>query len=139
MNGILPSKRKTVLRRDGHRCLVCRRDHFLTMDHLIARSRGGGNANTNLITLCGYCNQQKGPMSLLKWLHVLAKAWGCEREEAFVRLVRRIHQLPKETQIPAGNLVDLVRSYVIEVNRGGIAIEAWLVRLQDRNTEVANA
>lgn len=33
---------------------------LMTQDHIIPRSRGGGNAQINLQTMCYFCNQRKG-------------------------------------------------------------------------------
>lgn len=55
------SKRRTVLARDGHRCVMCgcADETLLTLDHVIPRSRGGPNSNDNLQTLCRACNEAK--------------------------------------------------------------------------------
>lgn len=34
-------------------------DHFLTIDHLIPKSKGGGNEIWNLGTMCNKCNNEK--------------------------------------------------------------------------------
>jgi 5-methylcytosine-specific restriction endonuclease McrA len=48
-----------VLRRDGHTCAYCcgRAD---TVDHLLPRSRGGGDTWFNLVAACRSCNGLKG-------------------------------------------------------------------------------
>jgi 5-methylcytosine-specific restriction endonuclease McrA len=57
-----PAKRITrdgVLRRDGYTCLYCggRAD---TVDHVLPRSRGGGDNWFNLVAACQPCNGLKG-------------------------------------------------------------------------------
>jgi 5-methylcytosine-specific restriction endonuclease McrA len=57
-----PSNRVTrdgVLSRDGHTCVYCagRAD---TVDHLLPRSRGGGDTWFNLVAACQSCNGLKG-------------------------------------------------------------------------------
>jgi len=55
--------RRLLFRRDRNICLYCGQkfsNHFLTIDHVIARSRGGGNSWSNLVTACLRCNQRKG-------------------------------------------------------------------------------
>lgn len=49
-----------VLARDGHRCRYCRSRSHLSVDHLIARSRGGLDEMRNLVTACRSCNSRKG-------------------------------------------------------------------------------
>lgn len=59
----LENKRRRVYERDGHRCVECGRpeseENPLTIDHIIPRSRGGTDAETNLQTMCFRCNQEK--------------------------------------------------------------------------------
>lgn len=51
--------REGVLSRDGHTCVYCvgRAD---TVDHLLPRSRGGGDTWFNLVAACQACNGLKG-------------------------------------------------------------------------------
>lgn len=53
--------------RDGYRCQYCDRHQrelrgreFLTRDHVIPLSRGGGNTWVNVVTACSPCNNRKG-------------------------------------------------------------------------------
>lgn len=73
---MLPRQRKlAVFARDGHRCVQCggrfpvpqsgvnwmrSMGNFLTVDHVIPRSKGGVNAMWNLVAMCYDCNQAKG-------------------------------------------------------------------------------
>lgn len=53
--------RRTVLRRDGFKCVDCKHtDKPLHVDHIIPLSRGGTNHLENLQTLCDECNLGKG-------------------------------------------------------------------------------
>lgn len=53
--------RKNILRRDGHRCQYCgTTSPPLTVDHIIPRSRGGGDQWENLVCACIHCNNKKG-------------------------------------------------------------------------------
>jgi 5-methylcytosine-specific restriction endonuclease McrA len=63
VNEIAPRKRN-IIWRDKNQCQYCGQ-HFnsrdLTIDHIIPRSRGGGNTWLNLTACCKDCNQKKGP------------------------------------------------------------------------------
>jgi hypothetical protein len=55
--GIIRAK---VYERDGHRCLKCGTPEDLTLDHILAISKGGKWTVKNLQTLCEKCNNEKG-------------------------------------------------------------------------------
>jgi hypothetical protein len=57
--GVPESVRVAVIERDGKRCLRCRSTRDLTVDHIVPRSRGGSNDESNLQTLCRKCNSAK--------------------------------------------------------------------------------
>lgn len=53
--------RKNIFRRDSYKCLYCgRSDIPLTVDHIIPKSKGGGDSWENLATACVKCNNIKG-------------------------------------------------------------------------------
>lgn len=58
------SVRWRILNRDGHRCAGCGRGPatglVLEVDHIVPVSRGGGNEESNLRTLCRACNGGRG-------------------------------------------------------------------------------
>ena len=61
-NGSTRQWRKTraaVLKRDGHRCFYCGK-RATTVDHLRPLSRGGTDAEANLVAACTDCNTAKG-------------------------------------------------------------------------------
>lgn len=65
--GIRPSRRFSVLERDGFRCVYCgasAKDARLTVDHRIAVANGGTDALDNLVTACEECNLGKGARSV---------------------------------------------------------------------------
>lgn len=51
--------RSGVLARDGRCCAYCG-GPASTIDHVLPRSRGGGNSWLNTMAACGGCNQRKG-------------------------------------------------------------------------------
>lgn len=57
----IPLTRRNILERDRHTCQYCRyKGEQLTLDHVIPRSRGGGDSWENLVTACVRCNVKKG-------------------------------------------------------------------------------
>lgn len=57
----IPLTRRNVLERDRHTCQYCNyKGDDLTLDHIIPRSRGGGDSWDNLVTACMRCNIKKG-------------------------------------------------------------------------------
>lgn len=57
----IPLTRRNILERDHHSCQYCSyKGEQLTLDHVIPRSRGGGDSWENLVTACVRCNVKKG-------------------------------------------------------------------------------
>lgn len=57
----IPLTRRNLLHRDGHSCQYCGYSgDDLTLDHVVPRSRGGGDAWENIVTACVRCNVKKG-------------------------------------------------------------------------------
>jgi 5-methylcytosine-specific restriction endonuclease McrA len=57
----IPLTRKNILERDRQTCQYCqKRGEQLTIDHILPRSRGGGDSWENLVTACMRCNVHKG-------------------------------------------------------------------------------
>lgn len=59
----VPPTRAAVMLRDGYTCQYCGTApgrHWLTVDHVLPRSRGGRHDWDNLVTACTRCNQKKG-------------------------------------------------------------------------------
>lgn len=53
--------RRNILHRDSYTCQYCGvRRHDLTIDHIIPRSRGGGDTWDNVTAACLKCNVKKG-------------------------------------------------------------------------------
>jgi 5-methylcytosine-specific restriction endonuclease McrA len=52
--------RKSIHMRDGNKCVYCHSTRNLTIDHIIPKSRGGGDTYSNLVSACNYCNTKKG-------------------------------------------------------------------------------
>ena len=56
---IRPS-RDMIYKRDKHKCQYCGSTKRLTIDHVIPKSRGGGDTWENLVVACSSCNVKKG-------------------------------------------------------------------------------
>lgn len=72
-------QRQRIKDRDGWRCVFCAESSDLTVDHVVPLSRGGVNADLNLVCCCNACNAQKG--SLLPW-EFLIKRFGISQSTA---------------------------------------------------------
>ena len=66
--GVVPPTRRSVLHRDGHRCVYCG-GQADTVDHIQPRSRGGRHEWTNVASACARCNHRKADhlLSELRW------------------------------------------------------------------------
>lgn len=57
----IPLTRRNILHRDSHSCQYCGyTGEELTLDHVIPRSRRGGDSWENIVTACVRCNVRKG-------------------------------------------------------------------------------
>lgn len=57
----LAFSKKNILRRDDYTCQYCgEREHPLTVDHVLPKSRGGKTTWTNIVVACKPCNLRKG-------------------------------------------------------------------------------
>jgi len=57
-----------VLDRDGYKCHYCGETECLTIDHVVPRSKGGTNEQSNLLTACHGCNASKGAKSYSEYM-----------------------------------------------------------------------
>ena len=55
----LKINRNRIFKRDNHKCSYCGSSKNLTIDHILPKSRGGGNTWLNLTTCCKNCNRIK--------------------------------------------------------------------------------
>jgi hypothetical protein len=49
-------------------CCYCGAREYLSVDHLIARNRGGADRGENMVWACRSCNSSKGASDVLEWL-----------------------------------------------------------------------
>ncbi len=56
----IPFNKKNVLTRDGFKCAYCGKSKkYLTIDHVIPKSRGGTTSFENCVASCNLCNARK--------------------------------------------------------------------------------
>lgn len=65
--GLHPPKKTRIFERDGWKCVYCGSTENLSLDHVKARSTGGGDEDSNLVTACRPCNSSKGNRPLSVW------------------------------------------------------------------------
>lgn len=58
--GISPKIREAVFKQSGYACVRCGLRDRLTVDHIVAWSKGGVHDISNFQTLCWPCNMRKG-------------------------------------------------------------------------------
>ncbi|MBW4639730.1 MAG: HNH endonuclease [Gloeocapsa sp. UFS-A4-WI-NPMV-4B04] len=71
----------------NHRCAYCgSNSKRLTLDHVLASSKGGIDSWSNLVPACAKCNGSKGSKNLTDWYRV---SLPCYSEERFQRILNR--------------------------------------------------
>lgn len=65
--GQMAPKRRRIFERDGWKCVYCGSKERLTIDHVLARSRGGDDLESNLATACHSCNSSKSNKPVESW------------------------------------------------------------------------
>lgn len=71
---ISTSTRNYIFKRDNNICLYCKKRFCkfdLSVDHIIPRSKGGSNEESNLTTSCHKCNNEKGNLDLNEYLYII--------------------------------------------------------------------
>jgi 5-methylcytosine-specific restriction endonuclease McrA len=56
----IPMTRRNIMHRDAETCQYCGKRSDLTLDHVLPRSRGGGDHWENVVVACLRCNVTKG-------------------------------------------------------------------------------
>lgn len=71
----------------NHCCAYCgSKSKRLTLDHVLASSKGGVNSWFNLVPACAKCNSSKGSKNLTDWYTV---SLPCYRKERLQRIINR--------------------------------------------------
>jgi HNH endonuclease len=102
MNWLRQDKRLAIYLRDGLACVYCGASMEdgarLTLDHVIAHSRGGSDDATNVVTCCATCNSSRGnkilrtwarPAAIVRVRHFTRQPIVAERVEAKKLIARR--------------------------------------------------
>ena len=117
-------KRKKIYIRDGHTCVYCERsiytthDMLLTVDHVLARSLGGTNDASNLVTACLECNLAKLSKTVAAFLRELTdRGVDARRVARNIKNARR-RKLPLLTKHQMGRVR---KQNYLEQNRGRAA------------------
>jgi 5-methylcytosine-specific restriction endonuclease McrA len=61
--------RRGIFVRDAYTCQYCGYEFtasYLTLDHVVPKSKGGARSWENIVTACHYCNNKKADLSLEK-------------------------------------------------------------------------
>lgn len=71
-------RRKKIMERDGENCWFCAMPmgDDVTLEHLVPRSRGGGNDNANCVLAHAACNQAAANLSLSEKVELRAQMRG---------------------------------------------------------------
>jgi len=70
--------RQSILQAWEQKCAYCGKE-AATLDHVLARSKGGETTRNNLISCCSSCNSRKGSERWVDWYRSQA-FWDPERE-----------------------------------------------------------
>ncbi|MBW4422191.1 MAG: HNH endonuclease [Myxacorys californica WJT36-NPBG1] len=93
--------RAVVKQRFGGACAYCgRTPRVLTLDHIVAQSKGGANVLSNLAAVCQRCNLSKGSRLLWQWWQA-SPWWNEARAIEFAATV-----LVCKIQTPITSLID---------------------------------
>ncbi len=91
-------------------CAFCSSQSDLQMDHLIPKSRGGGDDAGNMVWSCRKCSKDRGNKGVYEWL-------GLQRKDALHHLVAgkylmalyNLHERSRTLDIEKGDIAQLCR------------------------------
>ena len=98
----VPFSKKNVMIRDGFKCVYCGAENVkFTIDHVLAKARGGISSFENCVTACKPCNHKKGH-----------------------KLCREIKMFPK-TKLIAPTISEFLRMRMVTLGIDDILKEIW--------------
>ena len=71
----LKINRHRIFKRDNHKCSYCGTSKNLTIDHILPKSRGGGNTWLNLTTCCKNCNTAKNNLTVIEFKNLINRIY----------------------------------------------------------------
>jgi len=83
--------RKGILDAWNNTCAYCGSDRAYTLDHIVARAKGGGTKRGNLLACCPTCNLQKSDECWFIWFRSQT-FWNDERELAIWKWLSYNHE-----------------------------------------------
>lgn len=114
---IRSTTRVGIYLRDGLCCVYCLQDWSidgLTIDHIVARSEGGGNEHANLISACMRCNAMKRYAGT--WER-FSEALGVDQKSLLVRLQEQAQPLTRHIRRRANHAVKFPPPWLRELRR----------------------
>lgn len=82
--------RKDILDSWGSRCAYCQSDRAHTLDHVIAKSKGGPTKRWNLVACCGACNLSKSDEDHITWFRQ-QRFWSEDKELKILEWLNKDH------------------------------------------------
>lgn len=86
--------RENVYKRDNYTCVYCGSNvrKFLTLDHVVPRSKGGQDSWENLVTACKRCNNEKSDLTLEEYGKKIPQPY----RPHYLMLIKKIHNIPED-------------------------------------------
>jgi 5-methylcytosine-specific restriction endonuclease McrA len=72
-NGIYKISKQELIKLNEGSCFYCGSTQRITVDHVVAISRGGTDSIGNLVSACKSCNSQKRQLTIMEWRLFRAK------------------------------------------------------------------
>ena len=75
MSGISSYKKDKLLKKKGNHCFYCgdKLTKSWEADHIVPKSKGGGDSYSNLVPSCRDCNAMKYNLTLKSWFKKMKK------------------------------------------------------------------
>ena len=84
--------RKDILEAWNNLCAYCGSDRAHTLDHIVARAKGGANKRGNLLACCPTCNLDKSDADWMLWFRSQT-FWTIEKEQIIWEWLTHNHEI----------------------------------------------